>query len=216
MRAIQDRSVKMLVRRFLPLLMDSIFIVLALYFVLTSARAWFVFAEPWSFFIYQAFFVAVQIMAFALFLIRKNPVACSSKSTDYVFTLGGLGSPMLFQVASGNGPSVVGEWLVFVGGFIVLSAMLSLNTSFGIAPENRSIKTRGMYRIVRHPMYMGYILAETGFLISNFSFFNVLILTASVIFLLLRLRAEERLLLEDPAYKTYARKLPWKLIPFIL
>ncbi len=197
------------------MLTDSIFIVLALYFVLTFARAWFVFVEPWSFFIYQAFFVVFQLVAFALFLIRKDPVVCSSKSSDYVFTLGALGSPMLFRPVSDNGPSVIGEWLVFVGGFVVLGALLSLNTSFGIAPENRSIKTTGMYRIVRHPMYMGYILAETGFLLSNFSFFNLLILSASVIFLLLRLRAEERLLLEDPAYKTYARKIPWKLVPFV-
>ncbi len=205
----------MLVRRFLPLLLDSIFIVLALYFVLSFARAWFVFVEPGSFFIYQGFFVVFQLMAFAFFLIRKDPVVCSSKSIDYVFTLGALVAPMLFEPVSDNGPSVVGEWLVFVGGFIVLGALLSLNTSFGIAPENRSVKTAGMYRIVRHPMYMGYTLAETGFLLSNLTFFNVLILTASVIFLLLRLRAEERLLLEDPAYKTYARKIPWKLIPFV-
>ncbi len=92
---------------------------------------------------------------------------------------------------------------------------MSLNRSFGIAPENRGIKTKGVYRIVRHPMYSGYLLTETGFVLSNFSLYNVLILAAAALFLVLRLMAEERFLKEDPAYLTYAHKTPWKLLPFI-
>jgi hypothetical protein len=41
---------------------------------------------------------------------------------------------------------------------------------------------------------MGYILAEVGFVFNNFSIFNLVILTVSALFLLLRLRAEEHLL----------------------
>ena len=203
-------------RRFLPLLTDLIFLVLAFYFVLTFARTWFFSpAEPWPLFIYQAFFLIIQLMAFALFLIRKDPTVFSSRTTDYLITLGALGLPMLFEPVLDNGASIVGEPLEFAGGFIVLAAFLSLNTSFGIAPENRGIKTAGMYGVVRHPMYLGYILADTGFVINDFSFFNAVVLTASVILLVLRLRAEERLLREDPTYRTYARKIPWKLIPFV-
>ena len=156
-----------------------------------------------------------QLMSLALFLIRKNPAFFSSKITDYAFTLGALGLPMLFQPVLDNRTSMVGESLELAGGFIVLGAFLSLNTSFGIAPENRGIKTTGMYSVVRHPMYLGYVIAEAGFALNNFSFFNAVILTGSAIFLLLRLRAEERLLREDPTYRTYARRIPWKLIPFV-
>ena len=122
---------------------------------------------------------------------------------------------MLFEPVLDNGASIVGEPLEFAGGVIVFAAFLSLNTSFGIAPENRGIKTAGMYGVVRHPMYLGYILADTGFVVNDFSFFNAVVLAASVLLLVLRLRAEERLLREDPTYKTYARKIPWKLIPFV-
>ncbi len=122
---------------------------------------------------------------------------------------------MFLRTVTGNGESIVGEPFEYVGAILVLVAFLSLNKSFGIAPENRGVKTSGLYRIIRHPMYLGYILAETGFVINNFSSANVFILLTSITFLVLRLQAEERLLREDPEYQAYARRIPWKLIPFI-
>jgi protein-S-isoprenylcysteine O-methyltransferase Ste14 len=123
---------------------------------------------------------------------------------------------MFFRPVPRIGGSIVGEFLESVGAVLVMGAFLSLNRSFGIAPENRGIKTRGMYRLVRHPMYLGYFLAEAGFVISNFSFFNACILATATFFAVLRLHAEERLLREDQSYAMYAQKTPWKLIPFVL
>jgi protein-S-isoprenylcysteine O-methyltransferase Ste14 len=97
----------------------------------------------------------------------------------------------------------------------VISAFFSLNRSFGIAPENQGTKKTGMYRLLRHPMYSGYLLTETGFVLSNFSAFNVSILFTAAIFLVLRLLAEERLLIEDKAYQTYSQQTRWKLIPYV-
>lgn len=203
--------------RLLPLLTDSIFIALALYFVFIYVRSLLVFPQlqTFSFLIYQTLFLLFQLMALGLFLSRKRAVVFSSKIADYVYTLAALGSPMLFRPIFGVGASIVGESLEFAGAVLVVGGFLSLNRSFGIAPENRGIKTRGMYRIVRHPMYSGYILAETGFVLNNLSFFNVIILATAIFFLVLRLQAEERLLGEDPAYQAYAQKTSWKLIPFV-
>jgi len=58
-------------------------------------------------------------------------------------------------------------------------------------------------------------LAEGGFLVSNFSTFNLIVLAISVLFLLLRLRAEERLLGQDRTYRDYSKRTPWKLVPFL-
>jgi protein-S-isoprenylcysteine O-methyltransferase Ste14 len=123
---------------------------------------------------------------------------------------------MLLRPDSGIGVPIVGIPLEFVGAVVVLGAFLSLNRSFGIAPENRGIKTKGLYRIVRHPMYSGYLLTEAGFVLSNSSAYNAVIFVSASLFLVLRLIAEERFLKADPAYEAYARKTPWKLIPFIL
>jgi protein-S-isoprenylcysteine O-methyltransferase Ste14 len=201
----------------LPLLTDSIFIVLALYFVFIYTRSIFVFPQlqTSSFLVYQTLFLLFQLVALGLFLARKEAVLFSSKIVDYVYTLVALGSPMFFQPVFGVGVSIVGESLEFAGAILVIGGFLSLNRSFGIAPENRGIKTKGMYRIVRHPMYSGYILTETGFVLNNLSLFNVIILATVIFFLVLRLQAEERLLREDSAYQAYAQKTSWKLIPFV-
>jgi protein-S-isoprenylcysteine O-methyltransferase Ste14 len=205
----------MRVIRLLALATDSIFILLAFYFVLIYARSLFVATEPYSYLIYQTFILAYLLTALALILIRKRALAFSQKIRDYVYSLVSLGSPIFLRTVTNNGASVVGDSLEYIGAILVLGAFLSLNKSFGIAPENRGVKTSGLYRIIRHPMYLGYVLAETGFVISNFSFVNGFILLISISFLILRLQAEERLLREDPAYQAYARRILWKLIPFL-
>jgi protein-S-isoprenylcysteine O-methyltransferase Ste14 len=141
-------------------------------------------------------------------------VAFSSRIRDYVYTVVGLGSPLLFQPAL-SFTLFVGVFLEVVGSALVLGAFLSLNKSFGLGPENRGIKTGGAYRLVRHPMYAGYMLAELGFFLDNFSFYNLFILAVSILFLLLRLRAEERFLQKDPSYKKYALSVRWRLVPLI-
>jgi protein-S-isoprenylcysteine O-methyltransferase Ste14 len=207
----------MLAKRLLPLLTDSIFIVLALYFVVTYTRSLLVFPPNQTplFFIYQTFFLIFQLVALALFLVRKDAEVFSSKVEDYVYTLLALSLPMLLRPVSGSGASIVGVPLGLVGAVVVVGAFLSLNRSFGIAPENRGIKTEGLYRFVRHPMYSGYLLTETGFVLSNLSAYNVLIFAAASLFLVLRVMAEERFLKADQAYEAYVQKTQWKLLPFV-
>jgi protein-S-isoprenylcysteine O-methyltransferase Ste14 len=109
----------------------------------------------------------------------------------------------------------VAEAIAFAGAVVVLGALSSLNRSFGVAPENRGIKTRGLYRVVRHPMYLGYVLIYSGFVLGNVSWFNAFVLSATTLFLLMRLQAEERLLREDARYRTYAEETRWKLVPYV-
>jgi protein-S-isoprenylcysteine O-methyltransferase Ste14 len=163
----------------------------------------------------QVLFAAYLLIALVLMATRHRATEFSSRIRDYVYTLLGLGSPLLFQPTPRHGGEPMGEILAFMGTLLILGAFLSLNRSFGLAPQNRGIKTTGVYRLVRHPMYLGYILAETGFVFDNFSILNLFTLAVSVLFLLLRLRAEERLLRTDPIYKAYAKKIRWKLIPFV-
>jgi protein-S-isoprenylcysteine O-methyltransferase Ste14 len=204
-------------KRLLPLLTDSSFIVLALYFAvnythsLLTAQA----DQGLLFLVYQTFFLIFQLLSLVLFLLRRNADVFSSKVEDYACTLLALGLPMFFRPESGMGAPIVGLPLEFAGAVVVLGSFLSLNRSFGIAPENRGIKTGGLYRIVRHPMYAGYLLTEAGFVLSNSSTYNTAIFALVTMFLVLRLLVEERFLKADSAYEEYARKTPWRLIPFI-
>jgi protein-S-isoprenylcysteine O-methyltransferase Ste14 len=162
----------------------------------------------------DGFFTVYLISSLVLIVIRDKAVTFSSRITDYMYTLLGLGAPLLFQPASAIA-LLVGVFFEVVGTVLVLGGFFSLNKSFGLGPENRGIKTGGAYRFVRHPMYSGYMLAEVGFVLNNFSLFNFAVLVMSILFLLLRMRAEERLLLKDRSYKKYARTVRWRIMPFL-
>jgi protein-S-isoprenylcysteine O-methyltransferase Ste14 len=152
-------------------------------------------------------------MALVFLAVRKSARAFTAKKADYLYTIVGFTSPVFFQPSPYGGPFFVGVSLEVSGLAFVAGAFLSLNRSFGLAPQNRGIRTGGLYRLVRHPMYLGYILAEAGYLVNNFSDFNIFVLSVSVLFLLLRLRAEEQLLRRDRAYRDYSRRTRWKLLP---
>jgi protein-S-isoprenylcysteine O-methyltransferase Ste14 len=194
----------------LALLTDAFFVVLAFYFVYVYSRSLFVYRQPVT-----LFFLIYQLVALTLLLIRRNATAFSSNALDYIYALVGLGAPLFFRPVEGYTGSVLAVLLELAGAFFVVGAFLSLNRSFGIAPENRGIKTMGFYHVVRHPMYLGYILAETGFVMGNLSQYNLFVLLIAIVFLILRVRAEERLLREDPEYQEYTKRTPWKLIPLV-
>lgn len=199
----------------LPLITDLVFVVIAAYLLLNYLRTLLLYAELPLFVIRQAFFITYLLIALILLAARDRALTFTPKPIDYVYTIIGLGSPLLFQSTPNGEQLLVGPLLEFAGLVLVMVAFLSLNRSFGLAPENRGIKTAGAYRLVRHPMYLGYILAEIGFALDNSSPYNLLILAMSILFLLLRLRAEEQLLQQARAYRTYARRTRWKLVPFI-
>ena len=196
-------------------LTDLIFVCISAYLVLTYVRTVLIAPEssiPW---IRDAFYLTYLLIALALLAIRNRANAFTATRIEYAYTIIGFSAPLLFQLTPSNGPFLVAGALEVIGLLLVVGAFFSLNRSFGLAPENRGIKTSGAYRIVRHPMYLGYLLAEAGFVFDNFSYYNLVIFSISALFLVLRLRAEERLLQRDPAYRGYAKSVRWRLLPWI-
>ena len=53
---------------------------------------------------------------------------------------------------------------------IALASLGTLGRSFGIVAANRGVKTRGPYRLVRHPAYFGYLMSYLGYVAENPSF----------------------------------------------
>ncbi len=95
-------------------------------------------------------------------------------------------------------------------------AVLNLGRSFGIVPANRGIKTKGLYALVRHPIYSLYILYDIGFLMQCAYVRNFLVFLVFVIASYLRAKYEERILRQDPVYETYAAKTHYMFIPGVL
>jgi len=199
----------------LALLTDLIFVSIAVYLLMNYASMLLSHVETPLLVIRETFFTVYLLMAISFLLIRREAKAFAARKRDYVYAILGFSSPLLFQLTTQGGPIVIGALAELIGLVLIVTAFLSLNRSFGLAPENRGIKTGGVYSLIRHPMYLGYILSEAGYVIDNASIFNLFILMVSILFLLLRMRAEEQLLQEDPEYRSYARKTRWKLLPLM-
>jgi len=98
------------------------------------------------------------------------------------------------------------------GLLLALWALLALRFSFSIAPEDRGIITRGPYRLIRHPMYLGEIVSLLGLCISTMNTWNWLLWLVFVQLIALRITAEEHVL---SGYDGYKKSVQWRLIPFI-
>jgi len=102
-----------------------------------------------------------------------------------------------------------------IGLIVVVSGKLSLGRSFGLAPANRGVVSSGVYRLVRHPIYLGYLITHLGFLLANPASWNILMLAGADIALMLRAKCEERTLSADEAYRTYMQRVRWRVLPGI-
>ena len=96
---------------------------------------------------------------------------------------------------------------------IVIAGKITLGRSFGLMPANRGVVSSGIYRIVRHPIYLGYLVTHVAFLAATPSAWNIAALFAADSALLARAVCEEKTLSRDPRYRTYQQSVRWRVCP---
>jgi len=108
----------------------------------------------------------------------------------------------------------------FVGGLtLAVVAVCTLRKFYAstlVIREDHQLITHGVYRIARHPIYTGVLLACIGISGYGSSLYGLLIMLALIPIFLNRIRMEERLLTEEfgEDYRSYQRTTR-KLIPFM-
>lgn len=110
-------------------------------------------------------------------------------------------------------PETVSVTLSAVGLLVVIGGKISLGRSFGLIPANRGIVSTGLYRLVRHPIYLGYLVTHVAFIAANPSVWNIVLLCTADIALLARAVCEERTLALDDAYRQYQARVRWRVVP---
>lgn len=128
-----------------------------------------------------------------------------------------VAGPPLLRPATASAllPDLATAAVTAIGLIIVLFGKISLGRSFGLMPANRGIVSSGVYRLVRHPIYAGYLITHVGFIIAHATPLNVAILLAADLALLVRAVQEERTLALDPLYAEYQQKVRWRVMPGI-
>jgi len=113
-------------------------------------------------------------------------------------------------------PESAGIALLVVSTLWQFSAKLTIGRSFGVLPAQRGVVTRGPYRVVRHPIYFGYLINHAGFLLVNFSWRNAAVLGLLYLAQVVRILREEAVLAaSSDEYRRYQQRVRWRLLPFV-
>lgn len=160
-----------------------------------------------------AFLSETAIIVFVV--IRRPTEKISTDHGEWMLAFAATCAPLMVERVAPPFPWLLPVILSLqvVGVAASIAAKLALRRSFGIAPANRGLKLTGPYRVVRHPMYGGYLLSHIGFLLASPTVMNIAIYAIGWTAQVRRLLAEERLLSEDPRYREYMGEVRWRLIP---
>ena len=77
----------------------------------------------------------------------------------------------------------------------------------------RGLAETGPYGLVRHPLYLAYILADIGVNCAEWNGGTVLLTAGGWASLLYRIQGEERLLAQDAGWVAYVRAVRFRLLP---
>jgi protein-S-isoprenylcysteine O-methyltransferase Ste14 len=165
-------------------------------------------ARAWLIAVYYLVRVGIGLCFAALTLRRPAPrrharepvafLACAA-AILLVLPFGGPGKGTATTLVLG------GDAIAVCACIWVLVSVLALGTCFGVLPEARGLVTRGPYKLVRHPVYLGEILVLVGVTISTGRAWAVGVLCLFVAVQAVRMRLEERALAEAfPDYTRYA------------
>lgn len=151
-----------------------------------------------------------------LFLSRRRTREVSSRPLDWVVGIAGTALPLfLWPTTEVSRIAWLAQPVQVIGLFLALLGTLSIGRSIGVVAGNRGVKTAGMHSVVRHPMYLGYLVGYIAYGFVYPSLRNLLIIVGTVLALNVRAIAEERFLERDPVYRDYLQRVRYRFVPFL-
>lgn len=161
--------------------------------------------------------VVGAFLTVGLSLFARVPTQRDWRPFAFICSIGGTFYFLAVRLSPGTQlvPEAIGASLQLLGIFWQLFAKVSLRRSFGILPANRGVVSRGAYRFVRHPMYLGYFVMDIGFLLVNFGVQNMIVYGCQFALQIGRIAREEQLLSTDSYYRAYRSKVRYRVIPCV-
>ena len=161
------------------------------------------------------FLLLSEAIVVALTLVRRSARTLDrSVKARSLTVVSVLGPPLLAPAAVAPlAPEAVTVAVSCAGLAVVIAGKVTLGRSFALLPANRGIVSTGLYHVVRHPIYMGYLITHVAFLAASPSIWNIVALVVADAALLARAVCEEQTLAKDPAYQEYQTRVRWRVVP---
>jgi protein-S-isoprenylcysteine O-methyltransferase Ste14 len=192
----------------------------------------------WQAWVFIAVFMAATIVP-VIYLARANPAALqrrmkagprAEQRTVQKFVITGsflsLFATMVISALDHRfGWSPVPAWLSVVGDALLATglgiAMLVIvqngyAASTVTVERGQTLASNGLYRFVRHPMYVGNVIMMLGMPLALGSYWGLLFVIPGVIILAVRILDEEKLLTQElTGYREYRQRVPYRLVPYV-
>jgi protein-S-isoprenylcysteine O-methyltransferase Ste14 len=113
---------------------------------------------------------------------------------------------------------VIGDLLVVAG--LTIAMLVVVQNSYAAATvtveEGQKLASRGLYKLVRHPMYVGDVILMVGIPLALGSYWGLLFILPGVLALVFRILDEEKMLNQELAgYPEYAQQVRYRLMPYV-
>lgn len=151
----------------------------------------------------------------AVAVLVREPERRAATAGQVAAALPSLVAGAILTVTAGSqewGPGLLA--LLLVGSLLTLAGLLSLGRSFAVFPAVRTLRTGGVYRRVRHPIYLGECLIAAAAAwklgVPGLGAWGALVGLVAW-----RITVEEVLLRGEPGWAAWAARVRWRLVPWV-
>jgi protein-S-isoprenylcysteine O-methyltransferase Ste14 len=190
----------------------------------------------WQGWVFIAVFTLASIIP-TIYLARKNPAAlqrrmhagprAETRTAQKVIITGSFLDLFLMMAFSAldhrMGWSLVPPWLSVLGNVLVvvglsIAMLVIIENSYAAATvtveSGQKVASSGLYKFVRHPMYVGNVIMMVGMPLALGSYWGLLFVVPGVAVLVFRILDEEKLLIQELAgYREYSQRVRYRLVP---
>jgi len=192
----------------------------------------------WQAWVFIAVFTTATIVP-AIYLARTNPAAlqrrmhagprAETRTLQKVLMTGAFMGPFVMLVFSAYdhrmGWSRAAAWVCLFGDALVAAG---LGIAFVVVIQNgyaastvtvetgQKVVCGGVYKFVRHPMYVGNVIMIVGVPLALGSYWGLFFVLPAVVVLVFRILDEEKMLNQELAgYPEYAQQVRYRLMPYV-
>lgn len=156
----------------------------------------------------------MAVMSIARFAPRTSTVNLRTLAASGAMLI----LPCLMRPTNLSSGALATAGLVFELFGVALSqvARVYMGRSFGVLPANRGIVSKGPFRWIRHPIYLGWMILSIGYAMSYPNARNIMLIVTTFGFMVWRIVQEEAHLSADPEYRRYMRRVRYRLWPGVV